>query len=78
MTSERLTLTVEQAAQLLGVSRGTAYAAVKTGDIPSIRVGRRLLIPTRALMALVGVPDTPDLEAAPVAPEKGEAPRLVA
>ncbi len=54
MTGDRLTLTVEEAAQLLGISRGSAYAAARAGDIPAIRVGRRLLVPRHALLALVG------------------------
>ncbi len=49
----RPTLTVEDAAALLGVSRATAYAAVKSGEIPSIRVGRRVLVPTAALRRLL-------------------------
>lgn len=48
-TDNRLTWTVEQAGDLLGISRPSAYAAVNTGDIPSIRVGRRLLVPKAAL-----------------------------
>jgi excisionase family DNA binding protein len=48
--SEPLTLTVEEAAELLGISRGSAYQAVRAGDIPSIRIGRRVLIPRARLM----------------------------
>jgi excisionase family DNA binding protein len=40
---------VEETANILGLSRPTAYAAVKTGDLPSIRVGRRLIVPRYAL-----------------------------
>jgi excisionase family DNA binding protein len=46
---ERLTLTVEQAAEALGISRAFAYEAVARGDIPCIRIGRRVLIPKIAL-----------------------------
>ena len=46
---ERLTITVPEAAQLLGVSRMTAYTAVREGSIPSVRIGRRLLVPRAAL-----------------------------
>ena len=45
----RLTFTVEETAQLLGLSRGLAYEAVRNGEIPSIRIGRRILIPRVAL-----------------------------
>ena len=36
----RLTLTVEEAAGLLGISRAFAYEAMRRGEIPSIRIGR--------------------------------------
>jgi len=42
-------LTVEEAAEILKVSRGTAYEAVRTGEIPSVRVGRCIRIPRAAL-----------------------------
>ena len=63
-TQERLTLTVEEAAQALGISRAFAYEAVRRGDIPHIKIGRRLLIPKAKLDALlnapsVGEPDPP-------------------
>ncbi|MGI8927234.1 MAG: helix-turn-helix domain-containing protein [Tepidiformaceae bacterium] len=46
---EVLALSVPDAAAKLGVGRNTLYAAVNRGDVPSIRIGRRLLIPTSAL-----------------------------
>jgi excisionase family DNA binding protein len=45
----RLTLTVEEAAHALGIGRNSAYEAIRTGDIPSIRIGRRRLVPRAAL-----------------------------
>lgn len=45
---EILTHTVEEAAQMLGISRGAAYEAAANGDIPTIRIGRRILVPRRA------------------------------
>ncbi len=45
----RLTLTVEEAAATLGISRAFAYESVARGDIPSIRIGRRILVPKAAL-----------------------------
>lgn len=50
-----LVLTVEEAAVLLRVSRGLAFAAVRTGAIPHVRIGRRILIPRRALLELLDV-----------------------
>jgi excisionase family DNA binding protein len=37
--------TVPEAGRLLGLSRNGAYEAAKRGDIPTIRVGRRLVVP---------------------------------
>ena len=39
-----LTLTVEQAAAVLGIARSTAYEAVRSGDIESIRLRRRIVV----------------------------------
>ncbi len=50
---QRLTLTVTEAAQLLGISRATAYECVRTGDLPSITLGRRILIPRSAFYELL-------------------------
>lgn len=47
-------LTVEEAARLLRISRGTAYEAVRTGAIPALTIGRRILVPRRQLLALMG------------------------
>ncbi len=52
-TLTRKTLTVTEAATCLGLSRHLAYQAVREGSIPSIRIGRRILIPTHALEALL-------------------------
>ena len=47
--STKDTFTVEETAKRLGIGRNSAYEAVKRGDIPSIRIGRRILVPTKAL-----------------------------
>lgn len=47
------TLSVEQAAELVGVGRNAAYRAAHRGDIPSFRVGRKLRIPTAGLLRLL-------------------------
>lgn len=47
--SERLVLTVVAAGELLGVCRATAYMLARTGQIPTIRLGRRLVVPKSAL-----------------------------
>jgi excisionase family DNA binding protein len=62
--SDRLTLTVKEAGKKLGLSRGLMYEAIRRGQIPSIRIGRRILIPRLALERLLqdhspnGVKDT--------------------
>ena len=53
--SQPLTLTVEEAAAALGVGRSTAYELARTGGIPVIRLGRRIVVPTAALAELLGV-----------------------
>ena len=50
---ERLVHTVSEAAALLGISRAFAYELVARGELPVIRLGRRRLVPRRALLALV-------------------------
>lgn len=46
----KLTLSVEEAGQVLGISRGLAYELVARGEIPSIRLGRRVVVPKAALV----------------------------
>lgn len=55
------TLTVEQTAQLLGISRSSAYRGVNRGEIPSIRIGGRIIVPTGKLLDLLGLDDLPAL-----------------
>jgi excisionase family DNA binding protein len=50
-----LTVTVEQAAKLLGIGRSTAYELVHTGDIPSLRLGRRIVVPRAHLSGRLGM-----------------------
>jgi hypothetical protein len=46
--------TVEQAGKILGLSRASAFAAANRRDIPVIRIGKRLIVPRRALERLLG------------------------
>jgi excisionase family DNA binding protein len=46
---EPLALSVKEAAKILGLSRASAYEAVRTGQIPSLRFGRRIVVPRAAL-----------------------------
>jgi hypothetical protein len=42
-------ISVDEARPFYGLSRGAMFEAVKRGDIPSLRVGRRILIPVAAM-----------------------------
>lgn len=47
------TVSVTEAGRILQVSRGTAYKAARTGAIPTIKLGRRVLVPKPALEELL-------------------------
>ena len=63
------TLSVEQAGTMLGIPRATAYRAAAAGQLPTFRIGRRLLVPTARLLDLLGLAadavDTDDAEPRP-------------
>ncbi len=50
----RITLTVEEVASLLGLGRTAAYEAARRGQIPSRRLGRRVIVPVPALLEWLG------------------------
>lgn len=52
---ERPTLTVEETAEILGLSRWHVYEQVKKGALPSLHLGRRVLIPTGRLRQVLGL-----------------------
>ena len=49
----RQTLSVTETAQLLGISRAHAYDCVRSGQIPSITLGRRVVVPRRVIDELL-------------------------
>jgi excisionase family DNA binding protein len=51
----KLTITVDEAAAKLGIGRSAAYEAVRRGEIPHLRFGRRIQIPVARLAELLGV-----------------------
>lgn len=53
MNVERETLSVPEAAKVLGISRGLAYEMARVGKLPTIRFGKRLVVPRRALERLL-------------------------
>ena len=46
---EKLTNSVAEAGELLGLSRPSTHEAIKQGQIPSIRFGKRIVVPRAAL-----------------------------
>jgi excisionase family DNA binding protein len=58
---DRLVFTVEEVAQLLGISRSFACEAVQRGEIPSMRIGRRSLVPKAALQRFLDASPTDTL-----------------
>jgi excisionase family DNA binding protein len=48
-----LTLNLADAARLFGISRGAAYLAISRGELPTVHIGRRILIPLRAMEKLL-------------------------
>lgn len=51
---DRQTFRIEEAAEILGLSRGSAYAAAIAGTLPVISFGRRKVVPRTALEKLLG------------------------
>ena len=47
--AQRMALSVEEAGALLGISRDLAYDLVASRQLPSVRLGGRLVVPRRAL-----------------------------
>lgn len=55
MSTECLTLSVEEAGRLLGYSRNSAYEAVKRGELPTIKLGCKHRVPRVAIDRLLEV-----------------------
>lgn len=54
--AEEATITVEQAAEVIGLGRTAAYEAARRGEFPTRRLGRRVVVPVPALLEWLGVP----------------------
>lgn len=69
------TLTLPQAARLLGIGRTHAYTLAARGQfpVPVMRLGRAVRVPTAPLLALLGVP-APAPPSAPRHPDPAPAP----
>jgi excisionase family DNA binding protein len=49
------TITVEHAGRLLGLGRSAAYEAVRRSELPVLRFGRRMVVPTARVLAMLGL-----------------------
>jgi excisionase family DNA binding protein len=52
-TPPRATYGVQEAAKILGIGRNAAYEAARRGEIPTIRIGGRILVPKAALESML-------------------------
>ena len=50
------TLSVEDAGKVLGISRSSAFQAVASGQLPVIRIGKRMLVSRHILEQMLGGP----------------------
>lgn len=57
---ERLTMSVEEAGHALGIGRGLAYELARTGRLPVVRLGRRMVVPRARLEALLAETSSED------------------
>ena len=52
-TDDRLAVSVDEAARLLDISRDLAYDLIRRGDLPAVKLGRRIVVPKRQLEVLL-------------------------
>lgn len=52
---ERLAFTISETARALGISRDAAYQAAARGELPTIRLGGRILVSRDALERLLSI-----------------------
>ena len=61
--AKRLTMTVVEAGNRLGVGKQAAYDAAHRGEIPIVRIGRKMLVPVAAFEAMLAVKSKQELVA---------------
>ena len=59
-----LTITIPEAARRLGIGRNQGYAAAASGQLPVIRIGKRMVVPLAALEAMLAIQSKQQLVAA--------------
>lgn len=50
---KRGTVTVKEGAEILGISESKYYKGAKLGQLPALRIGRKVLVPVRPLLRLI-------------------------
>jgi hypothetical protein len=55
MLFEELTVSVEVAGKAFNLSRNPAYDACRSGQIPSFRIGKKIVVPTAPLRKMLGI-----------------------
>lgn len=53
---DKLTITIPEAAERLGIGRNAAYEAARRGQLPTIWLGRKRLVPIMALRKMLEAP----------------------
>lgn len=48
-------LSVAETAELLGLGKEATYRAIAKGEIPSVRIGKKILVPTTQILSLLGI-----------------------
>lgn len=61
MNEDKLAVTVDEASRMIGLSRATLYGLVMSGEVPSLKVGARRLVPVSTLRTWVEARATTNL-----------------
>ena len=64
-SNDRLAMPLMEAAEKLGLGRSAAYEAARKGDLPTIRIGKKFLVPIRALERLLDSAEVTSTQAGP-------------
>jgi Helix-turn-helix domain len=63
-------MAVPEAGKLIGLGRNASYEAARRGDIPCIRVGRRIMVPVAAFHRMLDVKSRQQVGAAELCPPR--------
>jgi excisionase family DNA binding protein len=58
-SDNRLTYTLTEVAEQLGISRALAYRAAKRGELPVLLIGRRMVVPRSAFLRFLHQDEPP-------------------